>query len=187
MAVRSRGHLSRLPPKDSRPQPGRGKPSFSLLTPLRGLKTAASPSPAAADLRVAVRFSAAGLRIAAQPLMPRFATCGSFGNILHILVRCCKWCILRDCAAHAQSAEAERCPSWPKEHDWKSCMPQKGIQGSNPCLSAIHIADDPVQCQPCPGPRVGGVAERLNAAVSKTVLPFIAVTRVRIPAPPPLR
>ena len=30
----------------------------------------------------------------------------------------------------------ERCPSWPKEHDWKSCMPQKGIWGSNPHLSA---------------------------------------------------
>ena len=34
---------------------------------------------------------------------------------------------------------AERCPSWPKEHDWKSCMPQKGIWGSNPHLSARLI------------------------------------------------
>ena len=26
---------------------------------------------------------------------------------------------------------------WSKAHDWKSCIPPKGIQGSNPCLSAI--------------------------------------------------
>ena len=32
----------------------------------------------------------------------------------------------------------------------------------------------------------GGVSERLNAAVSKTVSPITSVTRVRIPAPPPL-
>ena len=25
---------------------------------------------------------------------------------------------------------------WSKAHDWKSCIPPKGIQGSNPCLSA---------------------------------------------------
>lgn len=25
---------------------------------------------------------------------------------------------------------------WPKEHDWKSCVPQKGTVGSNPTLSA---------------------------------------------------
>ena len=31
----------------------------------------------------------------------------------------------------------------------------------------------------------GGVAEWLNAAVSKTVLPVLLVTRVRIPPPPP--
>ena len=30
----------------------------------------------------------------------------------------------------------ERCPRWPKEHDWKSCIPPKGIVGSNPTLSA---------------------------------------------------
>ncbi len=30
----------------------------------------------------------------------------------------------------------ERCPSWPKEHDWKSCIRQKRIRGSNPRLSA---------------------------------------------------
>ena len=25
---------------------------------------------------------------------------------------------------------------WSKEHAWKVCIPHKGIQGSNPCLSA---------------------------------------------------
>ena len=31
----------------------------------------------------------------------------------------------------------ERCPSWPKGHDWKSCVPTKiGTEGSNPSLSA---------------------------------------------------
>ena len=71
--------------------------------------------------------------------------------------------------------DAERCPSWPKEHDWKSCIPQKGIRGSNPRLSATFQP-------PC-----GEVAERLNAAVSKTVLPVNPVTRVRIPASPPVQ
>ena len=27
---------------------------------------------------------------------------------------------------------------WPKAHDWKSCIPLKGIEGSNPSLSAIY-------------------------------------------------
>ena len=26
---------------------------------------------------------------------------------------------------------------WLKRHAWKACIPQKGIRGSNPCLSAI--------------------------------------------------
>lgn len=26
---------------------------------------------------------------------------------------------------------------WSKEHAWKVCIPLKGIQGSNPCLSAF--------------------------------------------------
>ena len=30
----------------------------------------------------------------------------------------------------------ESCPSWPKEHDWKSCIRHKRIKGSNPLLSA---------------------------------------------------
>ncbi len=33
----------------------------------------------------------------------------------------------------------ERCPSWPKEHDWKSCRRHKRLEGSNPSLSAIII------------------------------------------------
>ena len=31
----------------------------------------------------------------------------------------------------------ERCPSWPKERDWKSrVLPKSGTEGSNPSLSA---------------------------------------------------
>ena len=30
----------------------------------------------------------------------------------------------------------ESCPSWPKEHDWKSCNGKKPFVGSNPMLSA---------------------------------------------------
>ena len=30
----------------------------------------------------------------------------------------------------------ESCPSWPKEHDWKSCNGDKPFEGSNPLLSA---------------------------------------------------
>lgn len=30
----------------------------------------------------------------------------------------------------------ESCPSWSKEHDWKSCKSQNGFEGSNPLLSA---------------------------------------------------
>ena len=26
---------------------------------------------------------------------------------------------------------------WRQKHDWKSCIPQKGIEGSNPSFSAI--------------------------------------------------
>ena len=32
---------------------------------------------------------------------------------------------------------------WSKAHDWKSCIPPKGIQGSNPCLSAIYNETPP--------------------------------------------
>ena len=30
----------------------------------------------------------------------------------------------------------ERWLSWSKAHDWKSCVPYKGTEGSNPSLSA---------------------------------------------------
>ena len=30
----------------------------------------------------------------------------------------------------------EKSRSWPSAHDWKSCIPQKGIEGSNPSFSA---------------------------------------------------
>ncbi len=32
----------------------------------------------------------------------------------------------------------EKSRSWPSAHDWKSCIPQKGIEGSNPSFSAIN-------------------------------------------------
>ena len=52
--------------------------------------------------------------------------------------RCCA-ILLRRFVLGRGRRYAERCPSWPKEHDWKSCMPQKGIWGSNPHLSARLI------------------------------------------------
>ena len=33
----------------------------------------------------------------------------------------------------------ERWLSWSKAHDWKSCVPYKGTEGSNPSLSAECI------------------------------------------------
>jgi len=38
----------------------------------------------------------------------------------------------------------ERCPSWPKEHDWKSCRRHKRLEGSNPSLSATIFLARPV-------------------------------------------
>ena len=35
----------------------------------------------------------------------------------------------------------EKSRSWPSAHDWKSCIPQKGIEGSNPSFSAINHRD----------------------------------------------
>ena len=60
------------------------------------------------------------------------------------------------------------CPSWPKEHDWKSCIRHKRIKGSNPLLSAIGFIIF--------GPLVKWLRHR----------PFTAVTRVRIPYGSPL-
>ena len=39
--------------------------------------------------------------------------------------------------ADRRSANMEKSRSWPSAHDWKSCIPQKGIEGSNPSFSAI--------------------------------------------------
>ena len=71
---------------------------------------------------------------------------------------------------------------WPKEHDWKSCIRLKRILGSNPRLSARLFRG---VLSRAPRHPYGGVAEWLNAAVSKTVYPFEG-TRVRTPPPPPL-
>jgi hypothetical protein len=38
----------------------------------------------------------------------------------------------------------ERCPSWSKEHDWKSCRRLKRLEGSNPSLSAIILMHEVV-------------------------------------------
>ena len=43
-----------------------------------------------------------------------------------------------------RGAIMERCPSWPKEHDWKSCRRQKRLEGSNPSLSASLVLLRPV-------------------------------------------
>ena len=39
--------------------------------------------------------------------------------------------------AGSESCDMEKSRSWPSAHDWKSCIPQKGIEGSNPSFSAI--------------------------------------------------
>lgn len=58
---------------------------------------------------------------------------------------------------------------WPKEHDWKSCRRQKRLQGSNPDSPPVNSKAGLRACFVFT-PR-GGVAEWLNAAVSKTVWP----------------
>ena len=37
---------------------------------------------------------------------------------------------------HEAGKRMEKSRSWPSAHDWKSCIPQKGIEGSNPSFSA---------------------------------------------------
>ena len=32
----------------------------------------------------------------------------------------------------------EKSPSWSRAHDWKSCRPLKGLEGSNPSFSATE-------------------------------------------------
>ena len=44
----------------------------------------------------------------------------------------------------------ERWLSWSKAHDWKSCVPYKGTEGSNPSLSAkksLHFCGDSFLCE----------------------------------------
>ena len=62
-----------------------------------------------------------------------------------------------------RGAIMERCPSWPKEHDWKACRRHKRLEGSNPSLSAISILD------------IGPLVKWLRH------LPFTEVTGVRVP------
>ncbi len=77
-----------------------------------------------------------------------------------------------------------------KAHDWKSCIRQKPYLGFKSL--ALRHSDfnynraSMLRGTRCRPPR-GGVAERLNAAVSKTVRRVIPVSRVRIPPPPPLK
>ena len=62
----------------------------------------------------------------------------------------------------------EKSRSWPSAHDWKSCIPQKGIEGSNPSFSAIKkklIHPDEFLFYPEEG------FEDLNATVQWTVVP----------------
>ena len=49
-----------------------------------------------------------------------------------------KWSIIHRLTAIAVTMEKSR--SWPSAHDWKSCIPQKGIEGSNPSFSAKRVA-----------------------------------------------
>ena len=35
----------------------------------------------------------------------------------------------------------EKSPSWSRAHDWKSCRPLKGLEGSNPSFSAIESTE----------------------------------------------
>ena len=36
---------------------------------------------------------------------------------------------------------------WLKRHAWKACIPQKGIRGSNPSLSAINVGNQQITKQ----------------------------------------
>ncbi len=36
---------------------------------------------------------------------------------------------------------------WLKRHAWKACIPQKGIRGSNPRLSAINVGNQQITKQ----------------------------------------
>ncbi len=51
----------------------------------------------------------------------------------------CKWGNIHKLVAIATDMEKSR--SWPSAHDWKSCIPQKGIEGSNPSFSARNTPE----------------------------------------------
>lgn len=84
-------------------------------------------------------------RCVGAPLCNRICSCRSsirffsVGQKNFLRQRRCCAILLRRFVLGRGRRYAERCPSWPKEHDWKSCMPQKGIWGSNPHLSARLI------------------------------------------------
>ena len=40
-------------------------------------------------------------------------------------------------ASAEKPATMEKSPSWSRAHDWKSCRPLKGLEGSNPSFSAM--------------------------------------------------
>ena len=81
-------------------------------------------------------------RCVGAPLCNRICSCRSsirffsVGQKNFLRQRRCCAILLRRFVLGRGRRYVERCPSWPKEHDWKSCMPQKGIWGSNPHLSA---------------------------------------------------
>ena len=84
-------------------------------------------------------------RCVGAPLCNRICSCRSsirffsVGQKNFLRQRRCCAILLRRFVLGRGRRYVERCPSWPKEHDWKSCMPQKGIWGSNPHLSARLI------------------------------------------------
>ena len=56
-------------------------------------------------------------------------------------------------ASAEQSTTMEKSPSWSRAHDWKSCRPLKGLEGSNPSFSAIKgpvtaMVTGPLLCFP---------------------------------------
>ena len=95
------------------------------------------------------------------------------------------------CARRATQARLERCPSGRRSATGNRVWAERSIAGSNPALSvssARRVATNggarrasaaPLHCLPR-----GGVAERSNAAVSKTVIRLNGGSRVQIPPPP---
>ena len=74
-----------------------------------------------------------GFRVECQQIFPK-GLCWNYQKIYFlVLTNRCKWSnILR----RLKLRPMEKSRSWPSAHDWKSCIPQKGIEGSNPSFSA---------------------------------------------------